>query len=85
MAVMFFVPYDYNLYDNWHAVGIFGIDRTCNYPLYLEMLDEPLKGFMRSKAGDCTLKHKEGDITIKSTMTDESQSVLTVEVSSVGH
>uniref|UniRef100_A0A8C7KBH6 Uncharacterized protein n=1 Tax=Oncorhynchus kisutch TaxID=8019 RepID=A0A8C7KBH6_ONCKI len=37
IAVVFSVPYDYNWYSNWFAVGVFNRDKGCDDPLYDEM------------------------------------------------
>uniref|UniRef100_A0A4W6ELC0 Actinoporin-like protein n=1 Tax=Lates calcarifer TaxID=8187 RepID=A0A4W6ELC0_LATCA len=51
MAVMFSVPYDFNLYSNWFAAGIFVKSRECNYDLYHQMYYDTGKIFTREKAG----------------------------------
>ena len=34
MAVMFSVPFDYSLYSNWYAVGVFSSTQKCDYELF---------------------------------------------------
>lgn len=57
LAVMFSVPYDFNLYSNWYAVGIFGGEKKCDYNLYCEMYYHSEAGFVRGKAsGSCQVQ-----------------------------
>ncbi|CAL8318426.1 unnamed protein product [Lota lota] len=45
LAVMFSVPYDFNLYSNWFAVGVFSSNKNCDHDLYREMYYNNKCGF----------------------------------------
>ncbi|XP_030592105.1 DELTA-sagatoxin-Srs1a-like [Archocentrus centrarchus] len=83
IAVMFSVPYDFNLYFNWHAVGVFDKKTACDESLYNEMYYNAQKGFIRGKANGPTLTYRHDHVTIKSTMTDTYEPILKVNVSNV--
>uniref|UniRef100_A0A3Q0TC51 Actinoporin-like protein n=1 Tax=Amphilophus citrinellus TaxID=61819 RepID=A0A3Q0TC51_AMPCI len=85
MAVMFSVPYDFNLYSNWHAVGVFDRDTKCDRHLYNKMYQKTQKGFVRGKAKDPGLTYKDETVTITSTMTDSYEPILELEISSTSN
>ncbi|XP_040917647.1 DELTA-sagatoxin-Srs1a-like [Toxotes jaculatrix] len=80
VAVMFSVPYDFNLYSNWYAVGVFGLDMHCDKHLYEMMYYNAERGFVRGKAKGPSLTHKGNDVTIRATMSDSYQPVIKVQV-----
>ncbi|XP_029984983.1 bryoporin-like [Sphaeramia orbicularis] len=80
VAVMFSVPYDFNLYSNWFAVGIFNTCTECNYDLYYKMYNNTGQTFRRRKADGKTLTHKGCDVTVMATMSNSYQPVMKVEV-----
>ncbi|KAM4717163.1 DELTA-sagatoxin-Srs1a-like [Anableps anableps] len=80
LAVMFSVPYDFNIYSNWYAVGAFSKDKLCDEELYREMYYASQRGFVRGKAKGPSLTHKAGHVTIRASMSDSYQPVLKVEL-----
>ncbi|XP_075999281.1 DELTA-stichotoxin-She4a-like [Genypterus blacodes] len=80
MAVMFSVPYDFNLYSNWYAVGIFDTSKSCDYDLYCKMYHEKENMFVRGKANGPGLYYKGKHVTIKASMTDTYQPLMRVRV-----
>uniref|UniRef100_A0A3P9P821 Uncharacterized protein n=1 Tax=Poecilia reticulata TaxID=8081 RepID=A0A3P9P821_POERE len=73
LAVMFAVPYDFNIFYNWYAVGIFSKDKLCNDELYTEMYYGVQHCFIRGKAKGPSLTHKEGGVTIRASMSDSKK------------
>uniref|UniRef100_A0A3Q1IW98 Uncharacterized protein n=1 Tax=Anabas testudineus TaxID=64144 RepID=A0A3Q1IW98_ANATE len=80
IAVMFSVPYDFNLYYNWYAVGVFDEKRQCDHNLYREMYYNTNKTFIRGKARDPSLIYQGDNVTIIAAMSDTYQPVIKVQV-----
>ncbi|XP_027898389.1 DELTA-sagatoxin-Srs1a-like [Xiphophorus couchianus] len=80
LAVMFAVPYDFNIFYNWYAVGIFSKDKQCNDDLYNEMYYGVQDRFIRGKAKGPSLTHKEGEVTIRASMSDSFKPILKLEL-----
>ncbi|XP_034063695.1 DELTA-sagatoxin-Srs1a-like [Gymnodraco acuticeps] len=81
IAVMFSVPYDFGLYNNWYALGVFDMSTKCDYGLYQKMYYDKQTTFSRQTADGSSLTYEGGNITIKGTMSDAYQSVIKVQVS----
>ncbi|XP_006639167.2 DELTA-actitoxin-Ucs1a-like [Lepisosteus oculatus] len=81
LAIMFSVPFDYNLYENWFALGIFPKDQACDHDLYNLMYYKEAKSFTRGKAaGGNMLKHGESQIEVKGTMSNKGSAILKIEM-----
>uniref|UniRef100_A0A672G299 DELTA-sagatoxin-Srs1a n=1 Tax=Salarias fasciatus TaxID=181472 RepID=A0A672G299_SALFA len=81
IALMFSNPYDFNLYSNWYAVGVFDMSKECDENLYNEMYQGTSDSFIRSKADGKVLSYRGSQVTIKATMSDAYQPVMKVELS----
>ena len=76
---MFSVPFDFNIYSNWFAVGIFSSTQNCDYDLYYNMYYNSDACFQRGQGGqDITLK-REGFV-IQASMTNTYTPDLTVRL-----
>ncbi|KAI1888753.1 hypothetical protein AGOR_G00171970 [Albula goreensis] len=78
LAIMFSVPYDYNLYENYFAVGLFDSNRSCDYDLYSEMYYKDGL-FTRQKASGGEISYKRDKYTVKGIMSDTKKAILRVE------
>ena len=81
MAVMFSVPFDFNFYSNWFAVGVFNSNKKCDYNLYYEMYYNNGSNFKRGKAKDGAITYKWRKGVIKALMFDTYTPLLKVIVS----
>ncbi|XP_029998139.1 bryoporin-like [Sphaeramia orbicularis] len=82
MAVMFSVPYDFNIYSNEYAVGIFDHSRECDKTLYNEMISGSGASFRGKKAKEPgSLIYEGGTFTIMATMSDAYQPVIKLRIS----
>ncbi|KAK5623839.1 hypothetical protein CRENBAI_003886 [Crenichthys baileyi] len=81
LAIMFSVPYDYNMYKNWIAVGIYNQGKECNESLYKEMYynKEP-QGFVRQEAKGSGLTFEGSSLDVKATMSPVGRAIMKVEI-----
>ncbi|XP_029946464.1 bryoporin-like [Salarias fasciatus] len=80
LAVMYSVPYDFNLYSNWYAVGVLGARTPCDYDLYCQMYYKASRCFIRGKANGPALAHEGDRFTVLATMSDTYQPVMKVQI-----
>lgn len=81
VAIMFSVPYDYNMYKNWLALGVYNQGKECNEALYKEMYyNKEQQGFVREEAKGCGLTFEGKKLDIKATMSPLGRAILKVEV-----
>ncbi|KAI4798561.1 hypothetical protein KUCAC02_021959 [Chaenocephalus aceratus] len=80
IAIMFSVPWDFNKYKNWYAVGVFDVCTECDEALYKQMYYDKETTFRRQTADGSSLTHVGVHITIKATMSDAYQPVIKVQV-----
>ncbi|KAG7243543.1 hypothetical protein INR49_011099, partial [Caranx melampygus] len=83
LAIMFSVPWDYHLYKNWFAVGIYKKGRNCDKDLYKEMYYEKKQqehGFVREEAIGSGINYVGNYLDIKATMCPLGKAIMKVEV-----
>ncbi|XP_071341637.1 DELTA-thalatoxin-Avl1a-like [Trachinotus anak] len=80
LGVMFCNPYDFNLFDNWYAVGIFDMDKSCDKGLYEEMYYYTESGFVRRKASDPAVTYTDRGVTINASMSDSYEPVIKINL-----
>lgn len=80
LAVMFSVPYDFNLYSNWYGVGMFDSEKLCDKKLFDEMYKGGGIQSVRGKAKGPSLTFKGDHVTIRATMSDSYKPILKVDV-----
>uniref|UniRef100_A0AAY5EFN9 Uncharacterized protein n=2 Tax=Electrophorus electricus TaxID=8005 RepID=A0AAY5EFN9_ELEEL len=78
LVIMFSVPFDYNMYENWFALGIFEENITCDQDLFRQMYYE--KGsFTRSKGTGNEISYSQKNLQVKGTMSPAGKSIMKVE------
>lgn len=78
---MFSVPFDYNMYKNWFAVGIYSLGKECNESLYKEMYyNKEQQGFVREEAKGSGITYQGLRLDIKATMSPLGRAIMKVEV-----
>lgn len=83
LAIMFSVPWDYNLYKNWFAVGIYEKGRECDKALYKELYYEKNQkehGFVREEATGSGINYVGNYLDVKATMSPLENAILKVEL-----
>ncbi|KAL4635318.1 DELTA-actitoxin-Afr1a-like [Arapaima gigas] len=81
VAIMFSVPFDYNLHENWFALGFFGKDQACDKSLYKLMFYNNRGMFSRQKASGTENRytHQNSRFIVRATMSLVSKPVMKVE------
>ncbi|XP_012674541.2 DELTA-stichotoxin-Hcr4b-like [Clupea harengus] len=81
LAIMFSIPWDYNVYKNWYAIGFYPKGKECDEALYKEMYyDKEPKGFVRMEANGSGLTFQGSNLDIKATMCPMEKAIMKVEV-----
>ncbi|CAJ1076157.1 DELTA-stichotoxin-Hcr4a-like [Xyrichtys novacula] len=83
LAIMFSVPWDYNLYKNWFAVGIYKKGRECDEALFKEMYYEKKQqehGFVREEATGSSINYVGNYLDVKATMGPLANATMKVEL-----
>lgn len=83
LAIMFSVPWDYDVYHNWCAVGIYKAGTKCDEGLYKQMYYEKKQaehGFVREKANGSGISYLGSNLDIRATMNPLSKAIMKVEV-----
>lgn len=80
MAVMFSVPFDYNFYQNWVAVGVFEHTQACDEKLYDQMYNKKHANFTRHKADGSGVKHEGNEVDLRACMSDDEKAIIKLEV-----
>ncbi|XP_076008109.1 uncharacterized protein LOC143002060 [Genypterus blacodes] len=80
-AVMFSVPFDYNFYKNWMAVGIFPSSQPCDKELYDLMYNKKdFTNFHRQEANGSGLLFAGRKVEVRATMSDHGRAIVKLEV-----
>ncbi|XP_039979667.1 bryoporin-like [Xiphias gladius] len=81
MAIMFSVPFDYNLYKNRLAVGVVERSRACDKHLCDQMYDgKDLSNFTRSEANGSGLEFRAKYVDLRATMSTIGKAIVKVEL-----
>ncbi|XP_030622862.1 DELTA-thalatoxin-Avl1a-like [Chanos chanos] len=80
MAIMFSVPFDYNIYMNWLAVGIFDNSLPCDKELYKLMYEKDETTFKRVKAAGSSILYTWNSVEIRATMSSARAAIVEVEI-----
>lgn len=81
MAVMFSVPYDYNIYKNWLALGIFDCSEACDKKLYEKMYEsKEMTNFVRQEANGSGLLFSGQEVDLRACMSNEGRAIIKLEV-----
>lgn len=81
LAVMFSVPYDYNLYENRLAVGVFEQSRACDEKLYELMYDgQDCSNFVRSEKSGSGLEYVALNVDLRATMSSIGKAIIKMEL-----
>lgn len=81
LALMFSVPWDYNLYKNWFAIGIYPKGKECDQALYKEMYyQKNQQGFVREEANGSGINFEGKYLDIRATMCPMGRAIVKLEV-----
>lgn len=81
MAVMFSVPFDYNIYKNWLGVGLFESTRACDDKLYKLMYnDKDFSHFVRQEANGSGVKYTGSTVDVRACMSSAGKAMIKLEL-----
>uniref|UniRef100_A0A8C6TQY8 Actinoporin-like protein n=1 Tax=Neogobius melanostomus TaxID=47308 RepID=A0A8C6TQY8_9GOBI len=81
VAIMFSVPWDYNFYKNWFAVGLYPKGHNCDENLFKEMYnDKTQQNFKREEANGSGINHAGNYLDVRATMCPMAKAIMNVEV-----
>ncbi|CAL8390512.1 unnamed protein product [Arctogadus glacialis] len=83
LAVMYSVPFNYNSYTNWYAIGLMNSHTKCCQELYSRMYynDVVQNGdFVRAEGGGSSLQKQRDHVLVQASMSDTGTALLRVEV-----
>ncbi|XP_061556721.1 actinoporin-like protein [Phycodurus eques] len=83
VAIMFSVPWDYNLYKNWYAVGIYKKGLKCDKDLFKQMYNERKQlehGFVRDESTGTGINYVGTYLDVKATMGPLGKAIMKVEL-----
>lgn len=83
VAIMFSVPWDYNLYKNWFAVGIKPKGVECNQDLYKQLYyekNQEQNQFARAEATGAGISYPGRFLDVRATMCPLGKAIMNVEV-----
>uniref|UniRef100_A0A3B1JLK3 Uncharacterized protein n=1 Tax=Astyanax mexicanus TaxID=7994 RepID=A0A3B1JLK3_ASTMX len=79
LAIMFSVPYNYNHYKNWFALGLIESDCSCDKELYRKIYYDESDTFKRAIGTGNSITYSNDSFLLKGTMSPLGQSVIKVE------
>uniref|UniRef100_UPI0037E84933 DELTA-sagatoxin-Srs1a-like n=1 Tax=Semicossyphus pulcher TaxID=241346 RepID=UPI0037E84933 len=81
IAIMFSIPYDNNLYQNWFGLAIYSKDKACDEKLYKEMYyNKEQVGFVRAEATGTGITFQGKCVDIMATMCPMGRAIMKVEI-----
>lgn len=81
MAVMFSVPFDYNFYQNWLAVGVICLETECDEKLFKHMYEsKEFTDFARHEADGSGLKYEGDTVDVRACMSSGGQAIIKLEL-----
>lgn len=79
LLIMFSVPYDYNLYENWFALGVSREHVSCDEQLFHRMYYDS-GPFTRATSTGSEIRFSEKHVYVKGTMSPAGRSIMKVEL-----
>lgn len=81
IAIMFSVPFDQNIYQNWMAVGVFEKTKACDKELYKLMYEgKDFQQLKRCQGDGNGLMHSDKGVDVRSCMSSEGRAIIKLEL-----